>query len=101
MTVVGFHRAVLVRFTGIVAAGGHAVVGAERCMALGDVLGVLTVWREVPEDQALLLRKARRIERPDPRGRRLDHGARRGAPVRHVVARVSDGPPATDPSAGQ
>ena len=29
VTVVGFHRAVLVRFTGIVAAGGHAVVGAE------------------------------------------------------------------------
>jgi hypothetical protein len=39
VAVVGLDRAVLVRLAGIVAAGRHFVVGAERLVAPGDVLG--------------------------------------------------------------
>ena len=38
VAVVGLHRAVLVRLAGIVAAGEHAVVAAQRLVALRDVL---------------------------------------------------------------
>src|SRR4051812_6392011 len=43
VAVVGLDRAVLVRRAGVVAAGRHAVVGAELLVAPGDVLGGLTV----------------------------------------------------------
>lgn len=43
VTIVGFHRTVLMRFTEVVAAGDHAVVGAEALVALGDIVGGLAV----------------------------------------------------------
>ena len=43
VAVVGVHRAVLMRLTGVVAAGGHAVVRAEAFVAPGDVLCGLAV----------------------------------------------------------
>lgn len=52
VAVVGLDGAVLVRLAGVVAAGRHAVVGAEGLVSPGDILGGLAVEVSMPESNS-------------------------------------------------